>query len=449
MKILITWIGTWLDKGEAAMLISMVKDIRREISVDKVSVSASSFLLREIDILRYREYNLCVLPGLLVDFLSDLPKLSFLKFTILKAIAAGVLLGTLMIKYGVWLSIYKKFKFNSNFLIKNTYDIAGEYAASDAIILCGGQNIKNLSPGLFIALFEITFAKLLGKPVIIWANSLGPFHPRYIRPFVKMALNNVSLITTRESNSKNALEELGVTTPTFVTADAAFTLPAISQEEALSLINSELMASNIKIPKDSPLVGVTVIYWNFPGEQRNPEEKFENYLAAVASALDYLITKLDAYIFLFPQVIDPPGKDDRLISIKILDRIKTRSHVIILTKDYSPEQLKGMYGCMNLMLGTRFHSCIFAQSMNVPTIAIEYSGHKAFGIMKLLGLEEYVCNINTISNEELIFKINKIWAERDKVRETLCNNVKIMQNKSKENVKLAIQYLGTNERRMS
>jgi polysaccharide pyruvyl transferase WcaK-like protein len=436
MKILITWVGPWLDKGEAAMIIATAKAMREKIP--NVSISIFTYPPpHEIDLAKYGEYDLKVLPGILSSFDSILPKLKFLKFKPLKAMIALPVFLALMIKNIVWLLLYKYLRIDVGFLIRDNRDTVKEYRDADWFVFCGGQNIVNLN---LVALYEIIFSKMLGKPVMIWANSLGPFNPKCIRPFVKWVLNKVDLITTREATSKKILDDIGVAAPTFVTADAAFTLPPIPQKEAMMIVEQET-----KIPKNKLMVGVTVIPWNFPGEQGNVDKMFENYLKAVAGAADHLIEKLNAHVFFFPQVILPPTKDDRPVSIEVFNKIKNESSVTVLTADYTPEQIKGMYGCMSLLIGTRFHSCILAQSMHVPTIAIEYHEHKAVGIMRLLDLEEYVCDINTITTHELTSKIDKIWAERDEVKKRLEKNIKVMQARSVDNVRLAVEYLGLQE----
>ena len=78
--------------------------------------------------------------------------------------------------------------------------------------------------------------------------------------------------------------------------------------------------------------------------------------------------------------------------------------------------------------------------MKVPTIPIRY-GHKAPGITKMLGLEAYLVDINTITAHELISKIDNIWEERDKVKKKLEKNIRVMQSKSMDNVRLAVKYL--------
>ena len=441
VKIVITYVGPWLDKGEAAMIVSTVKNIRERAPYAKITILGSN-PLQKIDAQKYGEYDLKVLPDLIRDISSVLLKLKFLKFKLLKAIVILPIFLSPMAKSILWLLLHKSLRIDAGFLIRDNEAAIKECRAADCYIFCGGQNITNLGPGLIIALYEIIFSKLLGKPVMIWANSLGPFNPKYIRPFVKRVLNKVDLITTREATSKKILDDIGVTAPAFVTADAAFTLPTISQEEAISLIERDT-----EIPKSELMVGVTVIPWNFPNEKDDAKKikLFENYLEAVAGAVDYLIEKLNAHVFFFPQVILPPMKDDRPISMKVFNKIKNKSMTTVLTADYAPEQIKGMYGCMSLLIGTRFHSCILAQSMHVPTIAIEYDGHKALGIMRLLDLEEYVCDINTITTHELTSKIDKIWAEKDEVKKKLETNIKVMQARSMENVDLAIEYLGLQE----
>jgi len=430
-------VGPWLDKGEAAMIIATAKDLKEKFPYAEITILKNS--LKEIDIIEYSKYELKVIPSLFQSVYSVLSnnKLEFLRFKVLKMIAFLPILLKPIFTNTIWCLIYKYLRIDTRFMMGNNRGIVKTYKDMDCYIFCGGQNLTNLSPVLIMNLYEIIFSKLLGKPVMIWANSLGPFNPKYIQPFIKLVINKVDLITTREAISKKILDKIGVIAPTYVTADAAFTLPSISQENAKTLLEQ---ASGIST--NEFMVGITAIPWNFPEIKSNASEKFENYLDALAGASDYLIEKFNAYVIFFPQVIIPLIKDDRPVSRKVFDKIKNKSKVAVLTNDYTPEQIKGMYGCMELLIGTRFHSCILAQSMYVPTIAIEYDGHKALGIMRLLELEDYVCDINTITKDELISKIDMIWAEIDNVKKKLEKNIKKMQDKSKENLQLAIKYLG-------
>ena len=437
MKILITWIGPWVDKGEAAMLISTVKALRERIPNVSITAVTSSFQPQEIDILKYSGYDLKVLPGIFSSFFLIVPKLKFLKFKALKAMVALSLFLALMVKNTLWLILYKSLQLDAGFLTRDNRDVVKEYRDAEWIIFCGGEHINDVGPGLFIALYEIIFGKLLGKPVMLYAQSFGPFNQKYARPLIKTILNKADIITTREEISRMYLRDIGVTAPIFGTADAAFMLPTIHREEALTLIEHET-----GISKNELMVGVSAILWNFPDQKGNANEKLKNYIEAMAGAIDHIITKLNASVIFFPHTIGISPGDDRLASMKIFDKIHHKSNVNVLTKDYPPEQLKGMYGCMDLFIGTRFHSCIFALSMNVPTIAIRYA-HKATSIMEMLDLDVYACDINTITMHDLISKIDKILAEREKIKGILKEKIKVMQARSMDNVNLAIKFLGS------
>ena len=56
--------------------------------------------------------------------------------------------------------------------------------------------------------------------------------------------------------------------------------------------------------------------------------------------------------------------------------------------------------------------------MCVPTIAIAYS-HKAPGVMKMIGLEKYVCNFETMTSEELKSKVDDILINKERIKTDL------------------------------
>ena len=72
----------------------------------------------------------------------------------------------------------------------------------------------------------------------------------------------------------------------------------------------------------------------------------------------------------------------------------------------SPEELKTLIGNFDYFIGTRMHSNIFATSMRIPNIVIAYE-KKTNGIMEIVGLEDYVLEIDTVTSDELISKIDR------------------------------------------
>jgi len=423
MKILITQADSWLNKGDAAIVISMTKALKEKFSDATITIS-TIFPPQEIDIISYGKYGIKVVPPIFQTVLSLMSKFkSIKKFRII--LIAMLLLSFLfsISRYTLWLLLYNKLKMDIEFLIRDIKDVIQEYKSADLILSCGGEHIVHeggLPFGLLRALYEIAFGIYLGKPVMLYAQSIGPFKGRYCKPLVRWVLNRVDLITLRERISKTYLDDLGIATPTFVTADAAFTLPPISQEEAEKLIEH-----NIGSLGDKVLVGITVRYWNSPN--------FDRYLEIIAHVADYMITELNAYVIFFCHNTNPLD-DDRPVTEEVFSKIKQKQRVKIL-EGYSPEQLKGMYGCMDIFIGTRMHSCILALSMVIPTIVIGYR-HKAQGIMKMLGLDFYVCDINTLTLDELKYKVDKLWLEREKIKKILKERIREIQTRSMENLNL-------------
>jgi colanic acid/amylovoran biosynthesis protein len=90
---------------------------------------------------------------------------------------------------------------------------------------------------------------------------------------------------------------------------------------------------------------------------------------------------------------------------------------VVVDGDFNCRELKAMYGLMAAMVGTRFHSCIFALSERVPTMAIEYQGYKASGIMSEIGLEDYVISIGDASPARMCSTFDRMIADAVRIRE--------------------------------
>ena len=79
---------------------------------------------------------------------------------------------------------------------------------------------------------------------MLYANGIGPVSGKLNRRLVKMVVNTVDVITLREKLSEADLKSIGVTKPNImVTADPAFNLESISDDEAWKLLDEEKNSS--------------------------------------------------------------------------------------------------------------------------------------------------------------------------------------------------------------
>ena len=91
-----------------------------------------------------------------------------------------------------------------------------------------------------------------------------------------------------------------------------------------------------------------------------------------------------------------------------------------------------MMGTMDLFIGKRLHSCIFALSKCVPTLLLGYE-KKAWGIMKMLDHEKYVLDINYIEAEKLVSMVNDLLKNKSSIINRLENKIPIIQQESFRN----------------
>lgn len=264
---------------------------------------------------------------------------------------------------------------------------------------------------LVMAMNPILLATALGKSVILFPNSIGPFRTRFSRWLARAVLNQVDTIMVREERSGAEVHRLGITRPkTVLVPDIAFALPPTQEGEGKRLL------ARAGVPEDvvraGRLVGVTVRPWHFPGSG-GQQERQRRYLITVATMIEKLI-ELGARVVLIPQVTGPAeAENDTTVTRQLFQLVQhLRPGVHMLEGDFDPAQLKAMYGEMEMFVGTRMHSCIFAMSSGVPTLAISYMKNKAFGIMEMVGMEDCVVDITALSEGRGLDLVERIWSRR-------------------------------------
>ena len=271
------------------------------------------------------------------------------------------------------------------------------------------------------ALFNILLGIISGKPVVVWAASIGSFDKRLTKLLARFVLNRVDMILAREEVTKEYLETLGVRKPRiYVTADHAFLMEPASQERI-----NEILASEGISKSENPLVGISasqlIHRYTFPSI-KDEEEKYQRYVEVMTGTIDYLVDKLNADVLLIPHSI-VPTEDDRIISGRIHEQVKSKSKVKLITGEYMADELEGIIGECDMFIGCRMHSTIASTSMSVPTIAVVY-GHKSHGVIgNMMGQGKYIIEIGEYAPDELLSelkaKIDHAWANRDYISNEL------------------------------
>jgi colanic acid/amylovoran biosynthesis protein WcaK/AmsJ len=390
MKILITNAYSYKNKGDAGIILGMLKDLS-----GRKTFREAEFLISSADYPADSEcYSCPVVPSF-----SSL-KNTFSKNPYLQSLSFLVIIFPLSL---IWAFFVRYLRIDLP-VLKRIRQLLRSYRDADLIIAAGGGYIYTSSKLLgnlilLMTLYNFYFAILLGKPVYLYSQSIGPVAGKFQSWLIKRALRRVRLIEIREETSFNLVQSWHFQTPVYRTVDAAFLIPS----EKSRVMN--------KIPTGQGIrIGITARKWF-----RKKEEQ-EQYERRVADCSNWLIDEMGAIIISVPQVtFEGGGDDDRTIARNIFTHIKSKNSMWLIEDELTPQQIKGVCGRMNLFVGTRMHSNIYALSMNVPTLAIAYQP-KTMGIMKQLGLGKFVLPIENLSLPLFKEKFELLIKEQNEIR---------------------------------
>jgi polysaccharide pyruvyl transferase WcaK-like protein len=411
VKILIAeWIPS-LNKGELAILVGMLETFK---ILGKTKVSIFS-IYPSIDKERYPE-NLNI-----IDVISDL----HLEESLLEKTRS------IRVKASLSAALQHLF-FTLLYLILGRYvlkimnkKIWREYYESDVIIIC--HNGVNCIGGCvldFSPIYITLLAKILHKPVIIYANGTDDFG-RGIRGLLAkllavFVLNNADLITTRDDESFLYLQKFVLNKARiYFTGDPAILLPSSNLERVKHIMHEE------NIDKNKILIGVAlsheVLCKAFP-LFKNEIMRYEKAITEIALLLDNLIEKFGAIIVFIPHCIEPYWqRDDRVLAKDIYNLMKNKHNVRLINKEYSPQELKGILGQLDLLVSTRVHAAISALSMGTPSIILKHLMDKRADrlVGKNLNQEKWIYDIGNLNFDDLFNHVNNLLAVSNEVRKNL------------------------------
>jgi colanic acid/amylovoran biosynthesis protein len=236
-------------------------------------------------------------------------------------------------------------------------------------------------------------------------------------------------VTLREEISNYYLNNAQISNPNiFVTADATFSIePPIYNRDSYRQKLLEFFEGS----SGDVLIGITVLGVPYFLNRRK-NTLLKKYVKSLATSIDLMITRVNANIIFIPQVYS----QTEIAMMHLIRRlVKNKTRVVIIEEDLSPEGVMEIIGCMDLLIGTRMHSDIFALIMGVPVIAIAYE-HKTHGIMRMLGLGDWVIDIENINEDILVSKTEELYNSRFEIRKNILEAVRSARAKSLLNAKI-------------
>lgn len=287
-------------------------------------------------------------------------------------------------------------------------------------------------------LLHLWIAEKLGKSVMIYGPSMGPFTTRRNK-IRRRLLDAISVITLRDPISRQYLDELKVTGPlVYVAADSAFQDSVAIDAKRLEQI---LVSEEIFDPANPhiPLIGVTPAgaRWNFRNAAE-PKIKQAEYVSLMARTVDHLIETYGCRVVFLPQLY---GRSSDLPLIQsIVDKSRFADQVRILSDRHDSDIQQAVISRMDMMIANRYHSAIFAIKQAVPVVCIAYE-HKAKGVMRQAGVEEYLVDIGELSFDKLSAAIRLAWENRQAIRQQLQASIPTLRKSARISSHAAVAIL--------
>lgn len=439
MKLLCPGAYTWNNKGDAALVLAMVAELRRVFSQPDITVLSDT---PELDSDKYPAH---VLPPLVGGTLEYSPPRSgtikrfldrhllwrapsfgraftYLAALVYRGIAGLVSVVPAHIRARIEFYIFLVHaRIATALLGKKCHRLFPPAQARVVRGFCEADAVVMVPGGYLIAphpqhthwlrhIAALVLARWLRKPAYLYACTLGPFHGGHNRWWARAALSRVDAIILREPSSEEAAARIAPHVPRILTTDAAFVMPGCPPDEVQSVRGRFLGDSR------QPIIGISVREYRFPGHT-DPAGQRTRYLDAMAAVAKHLAKKHNGSVYFVPQVLADEISDID-VARDVLSRIDDRSSIQVIDAELSPSELRGLYSCFDAFVGVRMHANIFALCELVPTVAIAYEP-KTAGIMKYLGLGDYVLDIRTVDAQALIAKVDILMGARTAIREQL------------------------------
>lgn len=273
----------------------------------------------------------------------------------------------------------------------------------------GGDSFSDIygSDRLKRILFLKAATHLVGTPIVIAPQTIGPFAARWSKTLALASIRRSAIVATRDELSTAALRELGYSGTVVEASDMALELPYLAA--------ASTSAQPIRVG-----INVSGLLMKGGYTRNNQFGLTLDYPRLIRDIVRYFIQHPDGCeVHLVPHVVsDDPHRshveDDWAPNVELAAEFP---EVLQAPRFFSPSDAKSYISGMHFFLGARMHACIAAFSSGVPVIPMAYS-RKFHG---LFGTLDYNLTVDCTrqGNEEVFQTIVTSFENRNAIRESM------------------------------
>ena len=302
----------------------------------------------------------------------------------------------------------------------NLVKVVSALKKGDVLLSGGGSLLQDTTStrSLLYYLSIMQLARLLGKPVMLYANGIGPVRKAANRKLVAKAVQDAAVVTLRDHSSARELEEMGVERDDLhVTADPVFRM------ESAEAACADALIAGTGLRAGKGFVAVSVRDWE-------AAKQFPEQFAALCDHLRRTYGLEILFLLMQPRV-------DRATTDRVRAAMKEPSY--LLEQPCSPGEMMAVLGRARLCLAMRLHTLIFAARMAVPTVGLVYDP-KVASFLEELSLPS-AGHVEHFEIEKAITVCDQLMADYDAVLSTLKEKSAAMTAAAGENEMLLLQLL--------
>ena len=294
---------------------------------------------------------------------------------------------------------------------------------ADLLISGGGSLLQDVTGPLTIPYYLsiVAMAKMMGKPVMFYAQGIGPVNGGFGKRMIKLLADKVEVITLRDAASLDFLRELGVSRPVIeVTADPVF---GLDLHKVKSNPKQVPETSAIK-SAGKPIMGLFIREW----------QGLEPCLESLAGLADYMMDQGWEVVFIpmqYPADLTPVRG--------VAQRMKL--FPVIVEEGLGFRSLTKLISSLDLVIGMRLHALIIAAVCEVPMLGLSYDP-KVSEFMDMLE-QPVLKDLSGLSQETLIKAVDDILADKAEIRGKLHEKSLELSQKALRNAKLAVELLNS------
>lgn len=288
---------------------------------------------------------------------------------------------------------------------------------ADALFQGGGSLLQDATSArsVFYYLYVILAARMIRRPVFLYAQGIGPLTLPTSRAAVRTVLNRVQAITVRDTASRALLESLAVSKPpVYVTADPVWALEPAPRERA------RLIWERQGLPTDGTAVGLALRAW--------PGLDVADIGAGIADGLRER--------GLTPVLLPMQRPEDEVLAYQMSERAHART--LCLHGAYHPAEMMAFTRQCSFVIGMRLHALIFAAAVGTPVLGLPYDPKVTALLDEIRALGMSMAGATA---KGVLTAFDAAWAVRDSACQNVHREAQRLRDAALSNARIARGFL--------